>query len=219
MNNIKRVPLFVLIIVFLAAGNISIAQEKENRSKESKEMNKAAEQEKQKGKEKVREAEEAVEAEAAQAGEAAEEEAEKAGEASEDKAEKVKDAAGEGKQPKEMKEMQEKEGDKGQGHAYGRNKGGLTGREFGQARAEEARMQQQLKEAELDDQLAKGEEKVAQSRERIRVAREELEKEKTGRRISDKDYQMKKEKIDKAEEAVNEYEQQVRNGRSLKSDK
>ena len=80
-------------------------------------------------------------------------------------------------------------------------------------------MQQQNREAELDSQLVKGEEKVAQSRERIRVAREELEKEKAGRRISDKDYQLKKEKIDNAEQAVNEYEQQVRNGLSLKGDK
>ena len=59
MKNIKRVSLYLLIVVFLAAGNNSMAQEKEDRGKTAKEMNKAADQEKQKGREKVKEAEEA----------------------------------------------------------------------------------------------------------------------------------------------------------------
>ena len=178
-------PLFLLIIVFLAAGNNSMAQEKENRGKTVKEANKAADQEKQKGKEKVKEAEEAAKAET-----------EKDREAVEAEAERVKDATEEAKKEKELKQKMEKEGDKAQGNAYGKNKGDLKGRDFGQARAEQARMQQQVREAELDTHLAKGEEKVAKSRERIRVAREELEKERAGRKISDKDYQLKKEKID-----------------------
>lgn len=185
-----------------------MAQEKENHGKGAKEMNKAADQEKQKGTEKVKEAEEAAEAEA-----------EKVEEAAETEADKVKDTAEKVKKDKELKQNKENEGDKGQGHAYGKNKGDLQGRDFGQARAEQARMQQQAREADLDSQIEKGDQKVAQSRERIRVAREELEKEKAGRRISEKDYQLKKEKIDNAEKAVDEYEQKVNSGRGLKGEK
>lgn len=176
MKNINTVSLFLLIIVFLSAGNNSMAQERENRGKPAKEMNKATEQEKQKGKEKV-------------------------------------------KKEKEFKQMKEHEGDRNQGNAYGKNKGDLSGRDFGQARAEQARMHQQVRSAELDSHIAKGEERVIQSRERIRVAREELEKEKAGRRISEKDYQLKKEKIDNAEKAVEELDEKVRSGRRLKGDK
>jgi hypothetical protein len=169
MKNIKRVPLFLLIIVFLAAGNNSMAQEKESRGKTSKEMNKAA--------------------------------------------------AKEVKKEKEFKQMKEEDVDKSQGNAYGKNKGDLKGREFGQARAEQARMHQQARETELDSHLVKGEERVVQSRERIRVAREELEKEKAGRKISEKNYQLKKEKIDNAEKAIDELDEKVRRGRRLSGDR
>lgn len=169
MKNIKRVPLFLLIIVFLAAGNNSMAQEKENRGKTSKEMNKAA--------------------------------------------------AKEVKKEKELKQMKEEDADKSQGNAYGKNKGNLEGREFGQARAEQARMQRQTREAALDTRLEEGEERVIRSRERIRMEREELEKDKTGRRISEKNYQLKKEKIDNAEKAIDELDEKVRSGRRLKGDR
>ena len=33
-----------------------------------------------------------------------------------------------------------------EGHAYGKDKGDMSGKEFGQARAEEARMQKEMKE-------------------------------------------------------------------------
>jgi len=219
MKNIRRVSLYLLIIVFLAAGNNSMAQEKENRGKTAKEMNKAADQEKQKGKEKVKEAEEAVEAEAEKVKEVAEDEADRVKEAAEREADRVKDAREEGRKDRQIRQVKDKEDNQGQGNAYGRNKGGLQGRDFGQARAEQARMQQQAREAELDTHLANGEERVARSRERIRVAREELEKEKAGRRISERDYQLKKEKIDNAEKAVDELDQKVRNGRNLKGEK
>jgi hypothetical protein len=219
MKNIKRVSLYLLIVVFLAAGNNSMAQEKENRGKTAKEMNKAADQEKQKGKEKVKEAEEAVEAEAEKVKEVAEDEADRVKEAAEREADRVKDAREEGRKDRQIRQVKDQEDNQGQGNAYGRNKGGLQGRDFGQARAEQARMQRQAREAELDTHILDGEERVARSRERIRVAREELEKEKTGRRISESDYQLKKEKIDNAEKAVDELDQKIRNGRNLKGEK
>jgi len=241
MKNIKRVSLYLLIVVFLAAGNNSMAQEKEDRGKTAKEMNKAADQEKQKGREKVKEAEEAAdneadrvkdatereasqvkdgnEREADRVKESAEREADRVKEAAEREADRVKDAREEGRKDRQIRQVKDQEDNQGQGNAYGRNKGGLQGRDFGQARAEQARMQQQAREAELDTHLANGEERVARSRERIRVAREELEKEKAGRRISERDYQLKKEKIDNAEKAVDELDQKVRNGRNLKGEK
>jgi transcription elongation GreA/GreB family factor len=80
-------------------------------------------------------------------------------------------------------------------------------------------MHQQARETELDSHLVKGEERVVQSRERIRVAREELEKEKAGRKISEKNYQLKKEKIDNAEKAIDELDEKVRRGRRLSGDR
>jgi len=252
MKNIKRVSLYLLIVVFLAAGNNSMAQEKEDRGKTAKEMNKAADQEKQKGREKVKEAEEAAdneadrvkdatereasqvkdgnereadrvkesaEREADRVKESAEREADRVKEAAEREADRVKDAREEGRKDRQIRQVKDQEDNQGQGNAYGRNKGGLQGRDFGQARAEQARMQRQAREAELDTHILDGEERVARSRERIRVAREELEKEKTGRRISESDYQLKKEKIDNAEKAVDELDQKIRNGRNLKGEK
>lgn len=103
-----------------------------------------------------------------------------------------------------------------QGNAYGRKKGDLQGREFGQARAEEARMQHMEKQQHLDAQLQQGEAKVVRARERIRVEREALENERAARKISDKEYQQKKEKLDNAEKAVQELDRKLREGKSLK---
>ena len=77
-----------------------------------------------------------------------------------------------------VQKEEEKAAGQGRGNAYGRNKGGLEGRDFGQARAEEARMKNQEKKSELDKRVEDGEQKTVQARERIRVAREDLEKEK-----------------------------------------
>jgi colicin import membrane protein len=104
-----------------------------------------------------------------------------------------------------------------QGHAYGKNKGELEGKEFGQSRAEQAKMQQNIKEQELGTSVAEGEAKVIEAREKINAAKEKLEKDKKAKKISDAEYKEKKEKIDKAEQAVNDLEMDVQKGKEMEN--
>lgn len=206
-------PLAMILIALLVWGGEAIAQQQGETGKAKKEVNQA----KQKGKEKVKEAEEAVQKEEEKAVEAVQKEEEKAAEAVNKEEEKAREAM---KQEKEKARdaadaKEGKEAGKGQGNAYGRNKGGLEGRDFGQARAEEARMKNQEKKSELDRRVEDGEQKTIQARERIRVAREDLEKEKTSKKITDEAYQQKKEKIDNAEKAVTDLEEKIKKGKGV----
>lgn len=180
-------PVTVIIVALLTSGGEALAQQQAGRDKAKKEVNQA----KQKGKEKVKEADEVLQKEQEEATEAVEKEAEK------------------------TREAEEKEAGKGKGNAYGRNKGGLEGRDFGQARAEEARMKNQEKKSELDKKVEDGEQKSAQARERIRVAREKLEKQKASGKVKDDEYQQKKGKIDAAEKAVNDLEEKIKKGKGI----
>jgi colicin import membrane protein len=224
---ISGLPFILLIIALMAWGNTATGQQKENRGKASKEMKQEAIQ--QKGKEKAGEIEEAAEAEAEQAEEVTGTKTERAAEKIRSEAE---DMAGDLKE--EVEKVAEKVREKGKearddfkqedrgkskGNSYGRNKGDQQGQEFGQARAEQARLQQQEKRAELDTTLVQGENKIMQARERIRISREDLEKEKAGRSITDKEYQLKQEKLNSAEEAVNQLEKKVIEARRLKEEK
>ncbi len=191
-------PVTVIIVALLISGGEALAQQQAGRDKAKKEVNQA----KQKGKEKVKEADEVLQKEQEEATEAVEKEAEKTREAEEKEMKKTGEAA-------------EKEAGKGKGNAYGRNKGGLEGRDFGQARAEEARMKNQEKKSELDKKVEDGEQKSAQARERIRVAREKLEKQKASGKVKDDEYQQKKGKIDAAEKAVNDLEEKIKKGKGI----
>lgn len=215
-------PLTVLIIALLTCGEKAMAQQEGNQGKANKEINQA----KQKGKEKAKEAEkvvkeekdkaaEAVQKEEEKVREAVQDEKEKAREAVKEKEDKVREAVGEKSEAKTDTDKTAKEAGKGKGNAYGRNKGGLEGKDFGQARAEAARMQQQEKKAELDRTVTDNEGKITQAREKIRIAREDLEKQKASGKVKEKDYQAKKEKIDNAEKAVNDLEQKIQKGRNL----
>lgn len=162
-------------------------------------------------------AREAVKDEEERAREAIKDEEERAREAMKDEEERVREAA-----QKEEERIRDMEGgkkykarDKGKGNAYGRNKGGLEGRDFGQARAEEARMKHQERRSELDRKVEDGEQKMVQARERIRIARENLEKEKASKRIPEDVYQQRKEKIDNAEKAVTELGEKIQKGKKL----
>src|SRR4030042_4957620 len=90
----------------------------------------------------------------------------------------------------------------GRGHAYGRNKGDLSGREFGQQRAEDAKLNKEQKEKELDSSITEGEQKVKEAKEKIEKSKQQLEKDKSEKKITDTEYKEKKEKIEKAEKAV-----------------
>ncbi len=184
-------PVALIIMALPAFGGETIAQQQSGRDKANKEVS----QTKQKGKEKAKEADEALQ-----------KEQERAREAGQKEKERMKETYG---------DNQDQERGKGRGNAYGRNKGGIEGRDFGQARAEEARMKHQEKKSELDRKVEDGELRTVEARERIRVAREELEKEKASKKISDEAYQQKKEKIDKAEKAVSDLEEKIRKGKSV----
>ncbi|MBN2610384.1 MAG: hypothetical protein JXB00_02405 [Bacteroidales bacterium] len=102
-----------------------------------------------------------------------------------------------------------------QGRAYGKDKDGMEGKDFGQTRAEQAKMKQDMKKEELHESVAEGEEKVVQARNKIREAKEKLEKDKKEKKISEAEYQAKKEKIDEAENAVNELEQKIQETKEI----
>jgi colicin import membrane protein len=108
--------------------------------------------------------------------------------------------------------------EKDNGNAYGKNKNDLEGKEFGQSRADQARLNKQQKKQELDSSLVKGNEKVIEAREKIKVAKEKLEKDKKAKKISEAEYKEKKEKIDKAEKAVNDLEDNIQGGKGLKTE-
>lgn len=76
-------------------------------------------------------------------------------------------------------------------------------------------MKNQEKKTELDRKVVDGEQKTAEAREKIRVAREELEKEKATKRIPEDVYQQKKEKIDNAEKAVVDLEEKIKKGKGV----
>jgi len=227
------IPLFVLIIALLTSGEKVMAQQEGNRGNADKEINQTKQKvkEKTKGakeavkeeKEKVAEdvqkdeekVEEAVKEEEEKAREAVKDEEGKVREAVKEKEEKVREAVGEKREGKAETGKIEKEANKGKGNAYGKNKGGLEGRDFGQARAEAARMQQQEKKAELDRTVTDNEGKITQAKEKIKVAREDLEKQKASGKVKEKEYQERKGKIDNAERAVNDLEQKIQKGKNL----
>ena len=101
-------------------------------------------------------------------------------------------------------------------HAYGKDKGELEGKKFGQSRAEQARMEQHKKEFELGTSVVEGEAKVKESREKIAAAKEKMEKDKKEKKISEAEYKEKKEKIEKAEKAVDDLEMQVKKAKEMK---
>jgi len=217
-------PVGLIILALLTCGGKTMAQQQVETGKAKKEVNQA----KQKGKDKVKEAEEAAEKEEDKATEAVQKEEEKSMEALQKEEEKAAEAVNkeEEKAREAMNQEKEKVRDaadtkegkeavKGRGNAFGKNKGGLEGRDFGQARAEEARMKNQEKKSELDRKVEDGEQRTVQARERIRVAREELEKEKGAKKINDETYQQKKEKIDNAEKAVIDLEEKIKKGKSV----
>ena len=98
-----------------------------------------------------------------------------------------------------------------------KNKGELSGKEFGQDRAQQAKMNKANKEKELDESVTEGEQKVKEAKEKVKQAREKLEKDKKEKKIKDKEYNERKTKIDKAEQAANELEAKVEKEKAKKN--
>lgn len=95
----------------------------------------------------------------------------------------------------------------GQGHAYGKDKGGLEGKEFGQQRAAEARSRQgALDEAEAN--IRRSEASNASSREKLKRARAKLETKMANREITRDEYDKKKKALDGLEENLKRIEKE-----------
>jgi hypothetical protein len=96
-----------------------------------------------------------------------------------------------------------------------KNKDGLEGKELGKARAEEARMHKEGVKKDLENSVSTGETKVNDAREKIKNAREILEKQKVGKKIKLAEYQARKEKIDIAEKSVDALESKIQNAKKI----
>ena len=82
-----------------------------------------------------------------------------------------------------------------EGNQYGKNKGDLKGKEFGQARAAEAKSKLQEKEKSLENK----EELISQSNKRLAAAKERLEKAKAEGTLTEEQIKEKEAIIDKVE--------------------
>lgn len=104
---------------------------------------------------------------------------------------------------------------KGKGHGYGKDKGDLSGKDFGQHRAEEAKLNKENKVKELDSNISNGEDKVAAAREKINASKQKLEENKKTGKISDAEYAEELQKIIRAEEGVKKLEYSLQKGKEL----
>lgn len=113
------------------------------------------------------------------------------------------------KRDKELKKAykykdHDEKGNNGRGNAYGKNKGGLTGREFGKQRAEDARKK-------INDQLFE----IQIEEKKLRSLRERLESSRSQKDISRERLQ----KIQEAERSINEAEARAKRAKEILTDK
>jgi colicin import membrane protein len=102
-----------------------------------------------------------------------------------------------------------------EGNAYGKNKGDLSGREFGQQRAAQARLTSEQRRERLENSVEEGDKKVKDARTKIAKAREALEKDRSDKKLTDVQYAEKKARIERAERAVQVLEEKINEGRAL----
>lgn len=97
-------------------------------------------------------------------------------------------------------------GNQGKGHAYGKNKDTLQGREFGQHRAAEARSKHdavQASEANVADVTNTNQ----NTRDKIKEARAKLNEKKNNKKINDVDYNRNIKELDALENKVNQLDE------------
>lgn len=117
---------------------------------------------------------------------------------------------------KNINEEKEKKEKSSKGHAYGKNKDDLKGKEYGQERARQAKLRKEQKVKELDSFINQGELKIKGAKEKIHKSKVKLEKEKKEDTISNADYKKRKDKIDKAERGVMDLEKKINKGDNIK---
>ena len=97
-----------------------------------------------------------------------------------------------------------------QGAAYGKSKGELSGREFGQWRSEEARNKIKTKLEELEDQITRIEEVLKETQMKLEEFKFELaRKQKAGEFSSDEQQLKRRERIQAAEEKSKQLEAEI----------
>jgi uncharacterized membrane protein len=112
--------------------------------------------------------------------------------------EKTEQALEQGREAGEVREPQ--------GKAYGRDKGGLSGRDFGQARAAAARNREE-KEAVTREVATEVKEGVNRTKTRVEDVREKLVERVRNREISEEEYGRKIQRIKEIEEEVERIEE------------
>ena len=94
-------------------------------------------------------------------------------------------------------ELQDVDLEKAKANAYGKNKGNLSGKEFGQARSEAAKAGKNYNE--INERLMQSEEKIKSSEEKIKTARKKAEDARKTGRINEEEYSQRNQKITEIE--------------------
>jgi len=89
------------------------------------------------------------------------------------------------------------------------------GREYGLQRAEEARSKQAIMRKDHLHSVGLAEKKAKLGREKIKIANKDLEEAKRLKKIKEEDYQLKKERINRAEEAIKRLEGKLKIAKEL----
>ena len=99
-------------------------------------------------------------------------------------------------------QRKEKKDFKGEGNAHGRNKGEMKGKDFGQQRVAEAKRRQEQARAAYQKSKTNAKERLNSAEVKIKKAREEAEAARAAKKLNEKDYAAKIEKIERAEKAL-----------------
>ncbi len=108
--------------------------------------------------------------------------------------------------------FEEADDQKSKGNAFGKNKGNLSGKEFGQQRAEETKIAAQEKKAYAEQKISEQEERIQANEEKIEMAKEKVKKERVDGEISAEEEAIKYEKIEQAEEKVKKMKDAIAKG-------
>jgi chromosome segregation ATPase len=141
--------------------------------------------------------------------EAVKEKQEKAQEKREDAKEKRDKAQDKREEAKDKRERQDRVSKDNQGHAYGRDKGDMTGREFGQHRAEMARN----KAKHTRDRLRETEELITLHRERLSTLKRSLDEEGQRPNANRQDIEERETRIRRAELRLSQLEESLAESR------
>lgn len=108
---------------------------------------------------------------------------------------------------------------KSEGHAYGKNKEGLEGKEFGQARATEARTRNTELKEQVNEDIKTGENRSSDAKSRIDRARQVFEKAKKSGDLSEDDISKREAALQRAEDKLKILESSLQNAEKQDSPK